>query len=163
MFNAVNFFTSVSKHHTPMYRASSSYIIRNSVRWDCGIFSFGLFCKNSPAGWAFCQTSSSRWPSMVGPFSTRTASTVGRPRKVPLLPGAIGVCSTAMAAWPSAQTVASNAARFANGWFVIFFKSIRMGRRLTKFRERRLQVEGVGMLFLQTEQALVEALDNLGF
>ena len=154
---------SVSKHHTPMYSASSSYTTRNSVRCAWGIFSPGLFSRNSPAGFAWRHASSSRWPSMVGPFSTRTASTVGRPRKVPLLPGAIKVCSTAIAAWQSAQRAASNAARLANGRFVIFFKSCRIRRRSPKFRECRLQVQSVGVLFLQTEQALVEALDDLGF
>ena len=42
------------------------------------------------------------------------------------------------------------------------FQIVSDGGRLAEFREGRLQVEGVGVLFLQTEQALVEALDYLG-
>jgi len=36
----------------------------------------------------------------VGGLVTRTAATVGRPRKVPLLSGAMMECSAAIAAWP---------------------------------------------------------------
>ena len=40
---------------------------------------------------------------MSGAWTTRTAATVGRPRKVPRLSGATAECSTADAAWPRAE------------------------------------------------------------